>query len=167
MELHLPNFELRELPKSDPIDEYNEATNKQRPKHFLDLSFLNPEENTKYCIFKARFSLIICGSDFQRWNGYGFASSDYDGLVEMDPPDDDYEEDPIAGACEAGENLPAVDANLSFNHPLEYYLVVFQNRIAGLLKEWRNVVSFIEEKFEDYVCGHISDRNTQISVTQG
>jgi hypothetical protein len=169
--LHLPYFEFRELPKPDPIDEDNGATNKQRPKPFLDLSFLDPEENKGYCIFKARFSLIICGSDYLRWTGYGFTSSEYDGLVELEPPEEDREEDSladyceedlIAGACEVDENLPIVNANFPIFHPLEYFLVVFENRIAGVRKEWRNLVGFVKEKIEDYVCGHLSALNIRI-----
>jgi hypothetical protein len=160
--LHLPYFELRELPKPGPIDEDNGATNKQQSRHFLDLSFLDPEESRRYCIFKARFSFVICGSDFRRWTGYGFAGSDYDGPVEMTPPEEDCEEDPIAGACEVGENLPVVDAGMPICHALEYYPVVFENRIAGVRKEWRNLVGFVKEKIEDYVCRHLSTLTIQI-----
>jgi len=169
--LHLPYFEFRELPKPDLIDEDNEATSKQQPKPFLDLSFLDSQENRGYGIFKARFSLGICGSDNRRWTGYGFADSEYDGLVELEPPEEDgeedslaeyCEEDPIAGACEVDGNLPVVTANFPIYHPLEYFLVIFKNRIARLRNEWRNLVGFVEEKIEDYVCEHFSTLIIQI-----
>jgi hypothetical protein len=47
-------------------------------------------------------------------------------------------------------------------HALEYYPVVFENRIAGVRKEWRNLVGFVKEKIEDYVCRHLSTLTIQI-----
>ncbi|OCK76085.1 hypothetical protein K432DRAFT_307150 [Lepidopterella palustris CBS 459.81] len=152
MELHIPYFALREYPSPTKDRRQEVAAGKRPPRQWTDLSFLNIQtpkfqDKRKYGTCKARFSLIICGSDHRRWVGYAFVDRDFDS-EELEEDDFSYEgiqEDPIASNGELDANLPIWD-------PREYFLMIFDIQMAKVLKEWENLVRAVERCINEHVC---------------
>jgi hypothetical protein len=159
MELYVPYYELRELSSSSPASQLGE---------FIDVSFLNSDvkpvqegnnnnNNNKYGIYGARFSLLMCGPDHFRWTGFAFVDrNSHSDMGESSEDDCEFEDDltvspdPIASPPEA-QNFGIVDANLPIHDPREYFLLTCENRIAGIMKEWRNVVRWVERNVGNHV----------------
>lgn len=149
MALHVPYYELRELSSSTPGSQ---------PGQFIDVSFLDSDvkraqDNNLYGIYEGRFSLLICGPDHFRWTGFAFVdrNSRSDG-EESSEDDSEVEEDPIASPSGASRNFGIVDANMPIHDPRKYFLLTAANRMTVIMKEWQNVVRWIERNIGDHVC---------------
>jgi hypothetical protein len=158
MELHLPYLALRELSPATNSSSQT-APGKAQTRHWKDLSFLNIKTERsptqrKFGIYQARCSIVTCGSDNRRWVTYAFIDRDFDGddLEEEDCLYDGIQQDPIASDCKLDESLELLDANLPHWDAREYFLAVFNIRMTKLLKEWENLVRWVERRINDYVC---------------
>jgi hypothetical protein len=119
-------------------------------RRLIDLSFLTPPNGTANngpFLGEAQFSLVICGSDNYRWTAYAFVDENDSIFSDLATNESLVMEDPIARADRA-----PVDANFPIWDPREYFLVILENRIAQILKEWRNVVRWLERTIADDVC---------------
>jgi hypothetical protein len=120
-----------------------------------DLSFLDvltsskPTENRKYMMQKAIFSLTICGSDDRHYSAYVFVDREFNEDEDMDEDFSytNFQQDPIAS--DGGGDV--IDANLPVWDPREYFLVIFQLRIAMVLKEWKGFAQTITRSIDCYV----------------
>jgi len=148
MELHVPYYELREL----------RSSSSSQPEQLIDVSFINansnnPQNNSKYGIYDARFSLLICGPDHVRWTGFAFVnnglSTDGEGAREGDS---EFEEDPIASQYEGGRCFGIVGANSPIYDPREYYILVMGIRLAAILEHWRKLGRWLELSIGEHVC---------------
>jgi hypothetical protein len=107
------------------------------PRQWTDLSFLdvqplNSQAHRNYRMYEAQISLHICGTDDRRWIAYAFVDTFF---LENDL-EDDFRNDPIA--------LYQLDARSPMWDPREYFLRIFDIRIAQVSNEWENVVRMVE-----------------------
>lgn len=95
-------------------------------------------------MLEAHNSLVIWGTDNHRWAAYAFADTDFDdeALVDKIFPDEGFQLDPIS---ETEAKFPIWD-------PREYFLKVFELRIAQVLEEWEGLVRPVERSIHGYVC---------------
>ena len=96
---------------------------------------------------EAQISFIICGWANGRWVAYAFVDTDFDGkeLAEETFLYEGMHEDPIASDGELDANHPIWD-------PREYFLMIFEVRIAQILKEWECLVRTVERSIKNHVC---------------
>jgi hypothetical protein len=153
MEVHLPYFALRTSPTPKAVPTV--GVNASPPRQWTDLSFLeiqNPRSSERilYGMHEAHVSIIICGSDFRRWIAYSFVDTKFDDK-ELEETDENLpnEEDPIAGG--------KIDANNPIDDPREYFLTVFEIRVAQVAQEWDRLVRTVECSIRDHVrCVSVS-----------
>lgn len=114
----------------------------------MDLSFLQTEalksQGQKYGIHHSHISLVMYGLSDRRWVAYAFDQNTFDDkdLEDEIYPSENFHEDPIT----------KVDADLPIWDPREYFLLTFKTRMCQVLKEWRNLVRWIERSIDGYVC---------------
>jgi hypothetical protein len=134
--------------------QFQSSTHKNQPRKWIDLAFLqkispSDSDDEKYGIYDAQMTLVICGSQNSKWVAWAFADAcaddeedededeDDDGEEEEDEDENDryagFHSDPIASA-------ESRDSNLPFWDPREYFLTVFNLRIARIQNEWLNIV---------------------------
>jgi hypothetical protein len=150
LQFHLPYFALRI--SQPPKDVPRKVVNGNPPRQWTDLSFLKIQtsrsEDQKKCgIYEAQISFVICGSDNWRWVAYAFVDTDFNG-EDLGDEVFSYEgvhEDPIASDAK-------LDANLPIGDPREYFLMIFEIRMAQVLKEWELLVRTVERSIKRYVC---------------
>jgi hypothetical protein len=154
----MPYFAFREHPA--PTNDVSLKSSEIRRRQLMDLSFLNLKRKTaqdkkKYAIYKARSSIITCGSDNLRWVTYAFIDRDVEGgeLDEDDCPYDGVQPDPIASDGRLDEGLEVLNANLPIWDAREYFLTIWKSRMTKLLKEWENLVWWVERSINEYVSG--------------
>jgi hypothetical protein len=136
MMLHIPYFALRAspLPKPSP----RTAVHSNPPRQWMDLSFLEIQDQKKFIMHEAQITFLICGSDDQRWAAYAFDDTHFD---------EDYfgdgtfsyegiQDDPIARG--------KIDANLPIGDPREYFLMIFDIRLTQVREEWKYLVRRVE-----------------------
>ena len=92
---------------------------------------------------QSHISLVMYGLSDRRWVAYAFDKNTFD---DKDLEDEIYSyekfhEDPIA----------KVDADLPIWDPREYFLLIFKTRMYQVLKEWRNLIRWIERSVDGYV----------------
>jgi len=80
----------------------------------------------------------------RRWVAYAFVDTDIDG-EDLGDEVFSYVKDPIASDGE-------LDANLPIENPREYFLMIFEIRIAQVLKAWEYLVRTVERSIKQYVC---------------
>jgi len=152
LELHLPYFVLRPGPPPREV-------NIKRRSQWIDLSFLQTDSKSKSQeirgIYRAHISLAIYGVSDIRWVAYAFDNNDFDDkeFDEEDSEDDGdhykvFQEDPIASNGEFDANAPIWDSR-------EYFLMIFQNRIAKVLTEWEYLVRWVERNIERTYVGNL------------
>jgi len=132
------------------ISAQKKAYDSSPSRKWIDLSFLNlnirtPKPGMKFGLYKARFSLLICGTGDRRWIGYAFVDRDFD-CEEMKEEDFCYDgvlEDPITS--HGGE---VIDANMPIQDPRAYYLMIFENEAANVLQEWTPIVRALERDID-------------------
>jgi hypothetical protein len=132
------------------------------PTPCIDLSFLKihntkANDNVKYGLYNARSSLAIHGSDDRRWVAFAFVDRDFD-CEDLEEENCCYrgaQDDPIALDGEQDPNYPVVDANMPIWDPREYFLRIFEIRMAKVLREWENVVRVVGVAIERNVCCEI------------
>lgn len=111
-------------------------------------------------MYKAQFSLVLCGSNERQYIGYCFVDRHFekDELVDDCFSYHGVHEDPIASDLEEAE---CIDANKTIWDPRAYFLCIFEHRIVKVLKEWddivRNVVRIIERRMDQHVgtCSYL------------
>lgn len=146
---------LREL-SSDQI-EPTQNLHARPGADVLDLAFLNSDirnaqDHKSFQIVKACFSLIICGIDHQRWNGYGFGYNDFGVSLEVKKPEEDGPmEDPIPGPIQADQNIPVLGPLTSNLDPREYFLLVLRSRIVLFQRKWKKLSQFLRSEIDNYV----------------
>jgi hypothetical protein len=113
------------------------------PRQWMDLSFLKLEplesqNQRKYIMHEAQISFSICGSDDQRWAAYCFVDTHFDDSEFGDEtlPHKGIQDDPIARG--------KMDANCPIKNPREYFLAIFEIRIAQVSEEWKCLVRMAE-----------------------
>jgi hypothetical protein len=128
----------------------------ERPSQWFDLSFLdktspNSANLKNFGLYKSRFSLVVCGSNDEQWTAYAFGDRD----LEENPLDEDdfpyqkgQHEDPIS----SDSGFESIDANKPIRDARTYWLVIFEARIAQVLKQWDVLVSILDDKINSYVC---------------
>ncbi len=145
MEMHIPSFELRK----------SSTTAVDRTRHSIDVSFLHCgatdlRNENDYRIYNKRFSFVICGSDHRRWTGYAFAETKPHQKME-EHWEGDGQEDPIASGSDAYGSPFLVHPDNPLYDPRAYFLVVLEIRLAGVLKDWKNLVRWVASSIEDQV----------------
>lgn len=114
---------------------------------FLQARISTSNDNKVYNIYRAQISLVISGYNDRRWVAYAFQNNTFD---EEDLDDeiyrcyDGFQEDPIASNGQ-------VDANSPIWSPREYFALMFEYRLDGVLTQWENLVRWIERSIEAYV----------------
>lgn len=116
---------------------------------WTDLSFLTndttaPLEGSPVGIREAQVSLVICGSDEKRWVAYCFVDTGFDD--EEEDGEDIHRADRIADGN--------VDANRPIWNPREYFLLIVRIRMEQILKEWTDLVRYVETQFKEYNDAH-------------
>ncbi|KAF2493443.1 kinase-like protein [Lophium mytilinum] len=146
MQLHIPFFVLTTCPMPTPCDRTIPAG------QWVDISFLNgqtlnPVPGPK-TIYKSRFSLMICGSDNQRWIAYAFE--------DRDSEDEAIEEDDCSYEVIQEDSIIAdgTDANLPIWDPREYFLLTVERRGKNILEKWETLISAVESRINDYRSRH-------------
>jgi hypothetical protein len=104
----------------------------------MDLSFLEIPDQKKFIMHEAQITFLICGSDDQRWAAYAFDDTHFD---EEDFGDEIFsyegvQDDPIARG--------KIDANLPIGDPREYFLMIFDIRLAQVREEWKYLVRMVD-----------------------
>jgi hypothetical protein len=168
MEMHIPHFVLREQPLASDDASLKDAR-ESTLKKWTDLSFLNTTKQKlstqrKYYMYKARFSLLICGSSNRQWDGYAFADRDIEG-ENLDEEDFSYRgiySDPIASDGELDPNQPVPDANNPITDPREYFLMVLATRMHSVHKEWENLVRMVDRSITEHVCDSVLLHSTKL-----
>ncbi|OCK74043.1 hypothetical protein K432DRAFT_311503 [Lepidopterella palustris CBS 459.81] len=149
LELHLPYFALR-LSRHRGHSHKQEYSNPMR--EWTDLSFLKiwapkSQAQTTYRMYEAHISFVIYGSDERRWVAYAFVDTAFNEANlenEEEFPHGAIQEDPIASNGK-------LDANLPVWNPREYFLMIFNIRIAQVLKESQYLVQAVERSIKQYV----------------
>lgn len=138
LSFHIPYFVLMPSPPATKL-----------VRNWNDLSFLptSKVDNKRYAMYRAMFSFVICGSDHRRWTGYAFADDNKNDDDMLDDDDElDYQIDPIASVDEG----PFLMLDDQIN-PRQYFLRVLDLRMEAILKEWENIVRFMEYSIEDCI----------------
>lgn len=106
-----------------------------------------PKDNLHHRgVFEAQISFIIVGSDNHRWSGYCFAFDEEENLLDEDPHAI-VKEDPISWdgkKCRYDANIPIWD-------PRQYFLAVFECRMAQVLAEFDPLIRMIAKNIKQYV----------------
>jgi hypothetical protein len=136
MMLHIPYFALRASPPPKPSP--RTAVHSNPPRQWMDLSFLEIPDQKKFIMHEAQITFLICGSDDQRWAAYAFDDTRFD---EEDFGDEIFsyegvQDDPIARG--------KIDANLPIGDPREYFLMIFDIRLAQVREEWKYLVRMVD-----------------------
>jgi hypothetical protein len=140
MVIQIPYFALR--PSSPPKLSPGEAVHSNPPRQCMDLSFLEIQDQKKYSMHEAQVSFLLCGSDDQRWAAYAFVDTHFD---DEDLRDEIFsykgiQDDPIARG--------KIDANLPIGDPREYFLMIFDIRLAQVREEWKYLVRMVERSIK-------------------
>jgi len=133
----------------------------------MNLSFLQTKASTSkdnkvYNIHRAQFSLVISGYNERRWVAYAFENNTFDN-VDLELEDEIYrcyegfQADPIAS-----DGL--VDANNPIWSPREYFALIFEYRLAGVLRQWENLVRCVERNIQGYVRSYSHGFLRQLSL---
>jgi hypothetical protein len=107
------------------------------PRQWTDLSFLDvqppkSQAHRSYGIYEAQTSFHICGTGDRRWIAYAFV----DTFFKENGSKEDFRYDPIA--------LSRPDARFPVFDPREYFLRIFDIRIAQVSYEWESLVRMVE-----------------------
>jgi hypothetical protein len=133
----------------------------------LDLSFirnkaLRSKNQAPLQIFRNRFSLLVCGSGYDRYNAYTFVDT-HPGMETLEDKDEDMEfsypdstvspihEEPILRPHIADANTPFYDVRI-------YTLRDLRARIGYIRKSWKEVIGELEPLFQHYVRERFSPR---------
>ena len=95
---------------------------------------------------------MLTGSDEWRWVAYCFVDTYFDEGDEARESVESYHNESLLKEGMRVDpltygNVPADDP---IRTPREYFLVVFQNRIAQVKREWQRVVQKVQQSFRDY-----------------
>lgn len=152
MEMHIAYFSLRT--RSLPRRPLGESANHSFQRQWTDLSFLlQPEGKSRKSgcegIYESHLSFVCCGSDNKRWAAYSFVDVHPDvkealeDLKDQISPADGVTMDPISNGLLSAD-LPILD-------PREYFLKIYDFRIAQVLSEWAPIVRKAELCIKAYV----------------
>ena len=126
--------------------------NQNHQNAWMNLSFLQTESSTSkgnkiYSIHRAQISLVITGYNDRRWVAYAFQNNTFD-IEDFDDETyrcyEGFQEDPIASNGQ-------VDANNPIWNPREYFALIFEYKLAGVLTEWEDLVRLLERSIQEYV----------------
>jgi hypothetical protein len=97
-------------------------------------------------MYEAQFSLVICGSNEERWTAYAFDDTEFDGeeLYDKIFPCEGVHADPVALDDD-------IDAERPIWNPREYFLKVVEARMAQATVEWEVLVRSVERSIREYV----------------
>jgi hypothetical protein len=149
--LHLPHFRLKKSSSPTGFAAQQEAADRSPHRDWTELAFLNspgPKADVYYAVYKARDSLVLCGSGDRHWIGYAFVDRDFDD-EDMDEDDFSYEgfsEDPITSY-----GNDTLDANCPIKDPRDYFLRVLEIQSKKVLREWENLIWFVERAINHHV----------------
>lgn len=124
------------------------------PRRWIDLSFLKlrslrSETEANVGIHEAHISFALSGSDHERWTAFAFVDTAFD--------DEELDENLSSGEGVGFHQDPiASDPWIQANHPIwdprEYFLAIFELRIAQVAREWQYLVRKVEQSVKEYVC---------------
>lgn len=151
LDLHIPYYELLEYSIGGIEKHKNPRETLSRAStnlSFLDMPLSKTSERKTYAIQKARFSLVICGSDDKHYVAYAFVDREFgeDEDLAIDFPYQGVHEDPIASDC--GNHV--IDANKPILDPRAYLLVMFELRMKKVLTEWSGIARIIGGRIDNY-----------------
>jgi len=86
-------------------------------------------------LYEVQISCVVTGWDEFRWIAYGFVDSEIDGYL-ADYTEDDLIFDPIGGGN--------FDKDFPHWRPRDYWIKVFEHRIAQVMLRWENLVKEVE-----------------------
>jgi hypothetical protein len=152
--IHIPHFVAVTVESGQKLPDHLDQ---------LDLSFIEPSTSglVDFRIYKVRFSFLMCGSGYCRYNGYACVDTyphpslelleDRDFWYDCTNPggeDTGVHEDPIVSGCLLDANKPKHDAR-------EYGVLVFKGRVGEILVHWKNVIGKLTPSFTHYVRCHL------------
>jgi hypothetical protein len=148
---HIPFFVWRmsnKLCEDSRLD-----ANANRLRQCRDVSLLNwKSSGPSDFLYEAQMSCLVAGEDESRWVAYGFIDTYFDAINETKETVEAYHKDAI---MEGGINadpltLSVINAEKTKQTPREYFLMVFQIRIAQAKREWEQVVAKVGQSICEY-----------------
>lgn len=152
MAFHIPFYAWR---MSDKVrEDHRLDSNATRLRQSRDVSFLNwKSSGPSDFLYEAQISCLITGSDDWRWIAYFFVDTYFDSADEAKETVESYHEDSIQDGGMHADPLTfgLVDAEKAIPTPREYFLSVFQIRIAQVRCEWEQVVAKVQQSVRSYM----------------
>jgi hypothetical protein len=149
---HIPFYAWRVSDKAR--EDHRLDANASRLRQSRDVSFLNwkGSRSTDF-LYEAQISCLVAGSDESRWVAYGFVDTYFDDADEAKETVEEYHEDFVkdGGLHVDPLTFGVMDAEKAIPTPREYFLFIFQIRIAQVKREWEQVVAKIQESVREYV----------------
>jgi hypothetical protein len=149
---HIPFYAWRVSDKAR--EDHRLDANARRLRQSRDVSFLN-WENSKPSdfLYEGQISCLVAGSDESRWVAYAFVDTYFDDADEAKETVEAYHEDSVqdGGLHVDPLTFGVIEAKKAIPTPREYFLCVFQIRIAQVKREWEQVVAKIQESIREYV----------------
>jgi hypothetical protein len=149
---HIPFYAWRVSDKAR--EDYRLDANASRLRQSQDVSFLNWDGlRTSDFLYEAQTSCLVAGSDESHWVAYGFVDTYFEDPDEAKETVEAYHEDSVqdGGLHVDPLTFGVIAAEQAISTPREYFLCVFQIRIAQAKREWEQVVGKIQQSVREYV----------------
>jgi hypothetical protein len=152
---HIPFYVWRSSDRARGDHRLNK--NAKRLRQSRDVSFLNwSSSGPSDFLYEAQWSCLVAGTDVSRWVAYGFFDTYFDTIDNAKETVEGYheEKEQDGGMHPDPLTFGVIDAEKAVPTPREYFLCVFQYRIAHIKSEWQRVVEKVRESIREYV--HVS-----------
>jgi hypothetical protein len=149
---HIPFYAWRVSDKAR--EDHRLDANACRLRQSRDVSFLNWDGlRSSDFLYEAHMSCLVAGSDESRWVAYAFVDTYFDDAEEAKETVEAYHEDSVqdGGLHVDPLTFGVITADRAISTPREYFLCVFQIRIAQVKREWEQVVGKIQQSVREYV----------------
>jgi hypothetical protein len=149
---HIPFYAWRMSDKAR--EDHRLDANASRLRQSRDVSFLNWERSwSSDFLYEAQISCLVTGSDESRWVAYCFVDTYFDAADEAKETVEAYHEDSLMDGGMHVDPLTfgVIAAEKAISTPREYFLSVFQIRIAQVKREWEQVVAKVRQSIREYL----------------
>jgi hypothetical protein len=141
LELHLPHLVL----KPTPVEDLRKIGRNKDHRGWMDLSFLaEATEEGILGMYRAQFSLTICGTDNSRWVAYALEDTKFD--PDRGPGEDEHTPDRRSDQISLGD----LNADDVIWDAREYFLRICIFRIKHALRHTRHIVRAVEASHERF-----------------
>jgi hypothetical protein len=147
---HIPYYVWRKSDKA--CEDHRLNANASRLRQSRDISFLNWESSgSSYFLYEAQISCLVAGSDESRWVAYGFVDTYFDAEAKETVEGYHADKDKDEGMHTDPLTFGVMDAEKATSTPREYFLSVFQIRIAQVKREWEQLVGKVRQSIREYL----------------